>query len=189
MRRSGARGASRGCRLHSEPPAADAKDLKMVRQASPDGDGLVRCWLQDAPARQLVNIKRVPILIVVSEASCPRTLYDHCTSKFLDRMRASSMTFTRLPDSRHSRERAHADAREKQPADRGAAQAVDRQNRALKARAYLPACRPTASQLIEQRLRRAQAGDDIQQRGLAARAAVHGTHALRCNDDHSIASK
>ena len=41
-----------------DPPASEAKDLVMVRQEKADSEGLVRCWQQDAPARQLVNLKK-----------------------------------------------------------------------------------------------------------------------------------
>jgi pimeloyl-ACP methyl ester carboxylesterase len=83
--------------LEYDPPAAEPKDLLMTRQVKADGPNLVRCWLQDAPARQLVNLKRVPILIVVSEASY-HAPYDHCTSKYLAEAGVKH-TFTRLPDA------------------------------------------------------------------------------------------
>jgi pimeloyl-ACP methyl ester carboxylesterase len=82
--------------LAYDPPAADPKDLRMARQANADGPDLVRCWLPEAPARQLVNLKRVPMLIVVSEASY-HAPYDHCTSKYLTDAGVKH-TFTRLPD-------------------------------------------------------------------------------------------
>jgi pimeloyl-ACP methyl ester carboxylesterase len=83
--------------LAYDPPAAEPKDLQMTRQENADGPNLVRCWQQDAPARQLVNLKRVPILIVVSEASY-HAPYDHCTSKYLADAGVKH-TFTRLPDA------------------------------------------------------------------------------------------
>ena len=81
--------------LAYDPPAAEPKDLLMTRQEKPDGPNLVRCWLQDAPARQLVNLKRIPILIVVSEASY-HAPYDHCTSRYLAEAGVKH-TFQRLP--------------------------------------------------------------------------------------------
>ena len=83
--------------LAYDPPASEPKDLLMTRQAKSDGPNLVRCWQQDAPARQLVNLKRVPILIVVSEASY-HAPYDHCTSKYLTDAGVKH-TFTRLPEA------------------------------------------------------------------------------------------
>jgi pimeloyl-ACP methyl ester carboxylesterase len=82
--------------LTYDPPAGDPKDLRMARQANADGPDLVRCWLPEAPARQLVNLKRVPMLIVVSEASY-HAPYDHCTSKYLADAGVKH-TYTRLPD-------------------------------------------------------------------------------------------
>jgi pimeloyl-ACP methyl ester carboxylesterase len=64
------------------PAAASPGDLKMTRQAAPGGPGLVRCWLQGAPARQLPNLQGIPILIIVSEASY-HAPYDYCTSRYL----------------------------------------------------------------------------------------------------------
>jgi pimeloyl-ACP methyl ester carboxylesterase len=83
--------------LQYDPPAAEPKDLGMTQQAAADGPNLVRCWLQDAPARQLVNLKGVPILIVASEASY-HAPYDHCTSKYLAQAGVKN-TFVRLPDA------------------------------------------------------------------------------------------
>lgn len=64
------------------PAAATAADMKFVREEKPDGSGCVRCWLQAEPARQLPNLKGIPILIVTAEASY-HAPYDHCTSRFL----------------------------------------------------------------------------------------------------------
>jgi pimeloyl-ACP methyl ester carboxylesterase len=83
--------------LAYDPPAADAKDLLITRQATADGPDLVRCWQQDTPVRQLVNLKGMPILIVVSEASY-HAPYDHCTSNYLAQAGVKH-TFTRLPDA------------------------------------------------------------------------------------------
>jgi pimeloyl-ACP methyl ester carboxylesterase len=82
--------------LEYDPPAGEPKDLAMGQQASADGQNLVRCWLQPAPARQLPNLQHVPILIVTSEASY-HAPYDHCTSKYLAQAGVKN-TFVRLPD-------------------------------------------------------------------------------------------
>jgi pimeloyl-ACP methyl ester carboxylesterase len=68
--------------LNYDPPAANATELKMVRQEKSDSPELIRCWLQAEPARQLPNMKNTPTVIVTGEASFRATL-DHCTSKFL----------------------------------------------------------------------------------------------------------
>lgn len=68
--------------LAFDPPAANASQLRLARQEQVDGPGMVRCWLQAEPARQLPQMKKVPTVIVTGEASF-RATYDHCTSKFL----------------------------------------------------------------------------------------------------------
>jgi len=78
------------------PAAARAEDMKFTRQEKPDGDGLVCCWLQTEPARQLPNLKGIPILIVTAEASY-HAPYDHCTSLFL-KQAGVEHTFVRLAD-------------------------------------------------------------------------------------------
>ena len=65
------------------PSAAQASELTIVQQDKPDGPDLVRCWLQKAPARQLPNLKTVPILILTAEASY-HAPYDHCTARYLE---------------------------------------------------------------------------------------------------------
>jgi hypothetical protein len=42
--------------------------LTYVREEKAEGPD-VRCWVQGSPARQLPNLKRVPQLLVVGEAS------------------------------------------------------------------------------------------------------------------------
>jgi pimeloyl-ACP methyl ester carboxylesterase len=78
------------------PPAHAAAEMKFVRQAKPDGPGLVRCWSQAEPARQLPNLRGIPILIVTAEASY-HAPYDHCTSCFL-RQAGVEHDFVRLAD-------------------------------------------------------------------------------------------
>jgi pimeloyl-ACP methyl ester carboxylesterase len=82
--------------LEFDPPARDASEMRFEREARADGPGLVRCWLQSAPARQLKNLKGIPILIVTAEASY-HAPYDHCTSKFL-RQAGVEHAFVRLAD-------------------------------------------------------------------------------------------
>ena len=78
------------------PPIASSDALKFVRQDTPDGPGLVRCWLQTGPARKLPRIAGIPILIVPGEASY-HAPYDHCTAKWLDQAGVKN-TFVRLAD-------------------------------------------------------------------------------------------
>jgi pimeloyl-ACP methyl ester carboxylesterase len=69
--------------LAYSPAAAKASDLAIVQQDRPDGRDLVRCWTQVAPARQLPNLQKLPILILTAEASY-HAPYDHCTVKYLE---------------------------------------------------------------------------------------------------------
>ena len=83
-------------RLTFSPTVADASELRFVKQDKPDGPGLLPCWLQAEPARQLVNLQGIPILIVTAEASY-HAAYDHGTSLFL-KQAGVAHTFTRLAD-------------------------------------------------------------------------------------------
>ncbi len=65
------------------PAAKDAAELRFVQQDKADGAGLVRCFEQAAPARQLPNLREIPVLVVTSEASY-HAPYDHCTVKYLE---------------------------------------------------------------------------------------------------------
>ena len=69
--------------LAYNPKPADSSDLAIAKQQTPDGPGLAACWLQAAPARQLPNLQKVPILILTAEASY-HAPYDHCTVKYLE---------------------------------------------------------------------------------------------------------
>jgi len=69
--------------LTFEPPPDDPKDLKPVRDPDhPGGDGLVHGYLQSEPARRLVRLAGIPIMLLTAEASY-RATYDHATSRFL----------------------------------------------------------------------------------------------------------
>jgi pimeloyl-ACP methyl ester carboxylesterase len=82
--------------LTFDPPARDVSEMKFARQDKADGPGLTRCWLQAGIARQLPNLKGIPILIVTGEASY-HAPYDHCTSQFL-RQAGVEHDFVRLAD-------------------------------------------------------------------------------------------
>ena len=82
--------------LTYDPPLKDGEQLAFVRQDKPDKPELVRCWSQQAPARQLPNLKTIPVLIISSEASYHAS-YDHCTSAYLTQAGVSN-TFLHLAD-------------------------------------------------------------------------------------------
>ena len=70
--------------LTYSPPAADASDLAITRQETPDAPDVARCWLQKSPARTLPNLQKLPILVITGEASY-HAPYDHCTVKYLQK--------------------------------------------------------------------------------------------------------
>ena len=65
-----------------DPPVKDPGEIAIEREAQPDGPDLFVCWMQKAPARQLPNLKGIPVMIMASEASYHQA-YDHCTAKYL----------------------------------------------------------------------------------------------------------
>jgi pimeloyl-ACP methyl ester carboxylesterase len=82
--------------LTYDPPVTDAAPLAFIREGQPSTPDLARCWAQQEPARKLVNLQNIPILIVVSEASY-HAGYDHCTVRYLAQAGVKS-TFLRLAD-------------------------------------------------------------------------------------------
>ena len=68
--------------LSYSPPVGSASELSFVQEESSDGPGLVKCWMQATPARQLPNLQKMPVLILTAEASY-HAPYDHCTVKYL----------------------------------------------------------------------------------------------------------
>jgi pimeloyl-ACP methyl ester carboxylesterase len=88
-------GVTRGP-MSYDPPVASSEEIKLVRQDTPDGPGLVRCFMQAGPVHKLQRLAGIPILIVLSEASY-HAPYDHCTAKWLDQAGVKN-TFVRLAD-------------------------------------------------------------------------------------------
>ena len=82
--------------LTYDPPLKEGEKLSFVRQDKADKPDLVRCWAQAQPARQLPNLKNIPILIISSEASY-HSSYDHCTAAYLTQAGVKN-TFIRLAD-------------------------------------------------------------------------------------------
>src|SRR5262249_35730275 len=68
--------------LTYDPPAKDPSELAVEREPAEAPD-LFACWMQKAPARQLVNLKSIPVVVVAAEASYHQA-YDHCTAKYLN---------------------------------------------------------------------------------------------------------
>jgi pimeloyl-ACP methyl ester carboxylesterase len=65
-----------------DPPLGPGQALAFVRAGAAARPDLVRCWRQEEPARKLINLARIPVLIVTSEASY-HAPYDDCTAAYL----------------------------------------------------------------------------------------------------------
>lgn len=65
-----------------EPAASAATDMAVLVEAVADSPGLMVCNLQTEPARQLVNLAKMPVMVMTGEASY-HAYFDHCTVKFL----------------------------------------------------------------------------------------------------------
>jgi pimeloyl-ACP methyl ester carboxylesterase len=65
-----------------DPPVKDPSEIAVEREGAEAPD-LFACWMQKTPARQLVNLKNIPVMIMAAEASYHQ-VYDHCTAKYLN---------------------------------------------------------------------------------------------------------
>jgi pimeloyl-ACP methyl ester carboxylesterase len=79
-----------------DPPLTDPNDLAVVKEDKADGPDLSICWKQKEPARQLVNLKGIPTMILVAEASY-HAVFDHCTAKWMNQAGVKT-DFIRLED-------------------------------------------------------------------------------------------
>lgn len=82
--------------LTYDPPVSDPADLAIARESVAEGADLTRCWLQVDKPRTLPHLSRIPVMIVVGEASY-HAPYDHCTARYLSQA-GVPVTFTRLED-------------------------------------------------------------------------------------------
>jgi pimeloyl-ACP methyl ester carboxylesterase len=81
--------------LTYDPPVKDPSEIEIVEVKSDSAD-LISGWLQKKPARQLPNLKSIPILIITAEASF-HAPYDHWTAKYLEQAGVKN-TYIRLAD-------------------------------------------------------------------------------------------
>ena len=79
-----------------DPPLKENESLTSSLDPEMTEDNLVQCYLQKEPPRQLVNLKKVAIVIVSAEASY-HSPYDHGTSNFL-KQAGVNHEFIRLQD-------------------------------------------------------------------------------------------
>jgi pimeloyl-ACP methyl ester carboxylesterase len=68
--------------LTYDPPVKDPTEIAVEREPVEAPD-LFACWMQKAPARQLINLKNIPAMVMAAEASYHQ-VYDHCTVKYLN---------------------------------------------------------------------------------------------------------
>jgi len=64
------------------PPVADPNTDLLRTDVAPAGAGLTDCLLQASPPRKLINLVKIPNLVVTSEASF-HAGYDYCTVLYL----------------------------------------------------------------------------------------------------------
>jgi pimeloyl-ACP methyl ester carboxylesterase len=69
--------------LTYDPPVKDPSEISVTRDDKPDGPNMFVCWMQTAPARQLVNLKDIPAVVISAEASYHQ-IYENCTVKYLN---------------------------------------------------------------------------------------------------------
>ncbi|KAG8531154.1 uncharacterized protein KY384_004512 [Bacidia gigantensis] len=85
--------------LHYDPPVTDiVTDLKTVTIPPPEGKHYTSCTIQAEPARKLVNLSNVPVVLITGEASY-HAPYDYCTIKFFEQT-GVPITWIDLPSER-----------------------------------------------------------------------------------------
>jgi pimeloyl-ACP methyl ester carboxylesterase len=83
--------------LTYDPSLKAGEQLAFVRQDEPERSDLARCWSQAEPARKLVRLANIPVLVVMAEASY-HAAYDHCTVNYL-RQAGVKTEFVRLAEA------------------------------------------------------------------------------------------
>ncbi len=66
-----------------DPPVSDPAELQVELQAQAEGPGLLPCYQQVEPARQLVNLTDIPVLFMNGEGGYHR-IFDHCLANWLN---------------------------------------------------------------------------------------------------------
>lgn len=65
-----------------QPSIKSPEELKVVEESEASSPNLIKCWKQQEPAKQLVNLAKIPVLFLISESSY-HAEYDHCTAAWL----------------------------------------------------------------------------------------------------------
>jgi len=66
-----------------DPPISDPSELSVELEPSAQGAGLVPCYRQVEPARQLVGLQDIPVLFLNGEGGYHR-IFDHCLADWLN---------------------------------------------------------------------------------------------------------
>lgn len=82
--------------LTYDPPVTNSTTPLTIEKHPSSNPNRTSCTLQAEPARQLINLKDIPILVETSEASY-HAVYDHCTVEFL-RQAGAQADHLRLED-------------------------------------------------------------------------------------------
>ncbi len=82
--------------LTYSPPVTEDSSLAFEQQHEAPGPGLVAGWLQKEPARPLVKLAGIPMLMLTAEASY-HAPFDHCSVDYL-RQAGVTVDFIRLED-------------------------------------------------------------------------------------------
>jgi pimeloyl-ACP methyl ester carboxylesterase len=70
--------------IHYDPPIQNASELRTVLEEKQDIPGeVVACYVQQEPARNLVNLKKIPVVYLSAEGGYHR-VFDHCLAKWLN---------------------------------------------------------------------------------------------------------
>lgn len=83
--------------LNYDPPPENKEDPLKTRLLPASTKLEVDCYLQEEPAKQLVNLKQIPILVVTSAASYHAT-YDHSIVAFLEQAGCERVEHMKLAD-------------------------------------------------------------------------------------------
>ena len=70
--------------LQFDPPVSRLRDFGPIEQQPPQDEHKVGCWTVKGEMPRLVNLARVPVMVLVGGASY-HSSYDHCTAQFLER--------------------------------------------------------------------------------------------------------
>jgi pimeloyl-ACP methyl ester carboxylesterase len=72
-----------GYPMQYDPPISDPSELQVELEDGPQGAGLVPCYRQVEPARQLANMSHIPVLFLNGEGGYHR-IFDHCLADWLN---------------------------------------------------------------------------------------------------------